>query len=62
VVDGVGRGIHPDPDNASSRTDGEGGPVTQFLSNPWFWFSVVVVAVIINIVYKKFFAGKGKLV
>jgi hypothetical protein len=36
--------------------------VTAFLSNPWFWFSVVVVAVVINIAYKKFFAGKGKLV
>lgn len=34
----------------------------EYLTNPWFWVSVVVVALVINFAYQKFFAGKGKLV
>jgi hypothetical protein len=36
--------------------------VTQYLGQPAFWLGVVVVAIIVNIIWVKFFSGKGKLV
>ena len=33
----------------------------HYLREPVFWLSVVVVAFVVNWVYGKFFAGKGKL-
>lgn len=34
----------------------------QYLTQPVFWVSVVVVAIVINWAYVRFFGGKGKLV
>lgn len=36
--------------------------MTQYISQPVFWFSVLVVALVLNFVWVKFFSGKGKLV
>jgi hypothetical protein len=34
----------------------------QYLSQPVFWVSVVLVALAVNWAYQKFLAGKGKLI
>lgn len=34
----------------------------QYIGSPAFWFAVVVVAVVVNWAWMKFFSGKGKLV
>jgi hypothetical protein len=34
----------------------------QYLGQPMFWFSVILVALAVNWAYQKFFAGKGKLI
>lgn len=36
--------------------------MTEYLKQPVFWVSVVVVAVIINYVWQKISGAKGKLV
>jgi hypothetical protein len=33
-----------------------------YLKEPMFWFSVIIVAVIVNWVWMKFAGGSGKLV
>lgn len=33
-----------------------------YLKEPGFWLAVIIVAVVVNWLYAKFFAGKGKLV
>lgn len=34
----------------------------EYLRHPMFWVSVIIVALVANWLYMKFFAGKGKLV
>lgn len=34
----------------------------EYLTHPVFWVSVVVVAIVVNWLYKTFMKGKGKLV
>lgn len=34
----------------------------EYLTQPWFWLSVVIVAIIVNWAWAKFASGKGKLV
>jgi hypothetical protein len=34
----------------------------QYISQPMFWVSVVLVALAVNWAWKQFFQGKGKLV
>lgn len=36
--------------------------MTEYLKQPVFWLSVVVVALVVNWAYMKFMQGKGKLV
>jgi hypothetical protein len=36
--------------------------VREYLTQPWFWISVIVVALVVNYVWVKFGQGKGKLV
>jgi hypothetical protein len=46
----------------SSCTGRKGKPMMSYLSQPMFWVSVVIVALVVNWVYQKFMAGKGKLI
>ena len=34
----------------------------EYLKQPVFWISVIVVAVLVNFLWMKFLGGKGKLV
>jgi hypothetical protein len=36
--------------------------MTQYLSQPVFWISVILVALAVNWAWQKFGAGKGKLI
>jgi hypothetical protein len=34
----------------------------EFLKNPMFWLSVIIVAIVVNFFWAKFARGDGKLV
>lgn len=36
--------------------------MSEYLMKWEFWFAVVIVALVVNFLWKKFFDGKGKLV
>jgi hypothetical protein len=62
VVIHLGRSLDPVPYLYSHGSDREGIAVMQYISQPMFWVSVVLVALAVNWAWKQFFQGKGKLV